>query len=300
MLPQGSLTALVTPFREGRINGTAYEADVERQVRNGIKGLVACGTTAEVPTLDDAERDWLIRAAVATTSKRVPVIVGTGTNSTAGTVAATRNAARLGADAALVVAPYYSRPSQEGLYRHFEAVAAATDLPVILYNVPARTGVDITVETVARLAQLESILGIKEASGDPRRCVAIRQSVPEGFRIYSGDDRTALDAILGGADGVVSVVSNAYPAEWQRLCAFAFSSREMEARQVHNCLSELLDALSLETNPGPIKYLMSLTCPSHSTEVRLPLVPIGPETAGRIRRALDTATESLRTAQLAA
>lgn len=294
MLPQGSLTALVTPFRQGRINGMAYEADVERQIGNGTRGIVACGTTAEVPTLDDAERDWLIRAAVIAAGKRVPVVAGTGTNSTAGTIAATRTAARFGADAALVVAPYYSRPSQEGLYRHFEAVSAATDLPVVLYNVPARTGIDIAVDTVARLAQLEGIVGIKEAGGDPRRCSAIRQNVPDAFRIYSGDDRTALDAMLAGADGTVSVISNAYPAEWQRLCALALSSREAEARQLHDCLGDLLDALALETNPCPIKYLMSLTCPSHSTEVRLPLVPIGPETAYRIRHALDITTESLR------
>jgi len=283
----GALTALVTPFRDGAVNATVYEADVERQIEAGIAGIVACGTTAETPTLSDKEWAWLIRAAVVACAGRAPVIAGTGTNSTAGTIEATREARSLDADAALVVTPYYNRPSQEGLFRHFEAVAAATDLPVILYNVPSRTGVDLDVDTVERLAQLDGIAGIKDATGRPERCQAIRARTPAGFRIYSGDDGTTLEAIRAGADGAISVISNAYPAEWQALCELTRSGREAEAGQLLYSLSETLEALALETNPGPIKYLLSLTCPGHSTEVRLPLVPIGPAAAAQIRRAID-------------
>jgi 4-hydroxy-tetrahydrodipicolinate synthase len=178
-LPKGTFTALITPFRDGRINAKAYEADVARQIAAGINGLVACGTTAETPALDVLERDWLIRAAVVGADGKIPVVVGTGTNSTASTIAATRHARKLGADAALVVTPYYSRPSQEGLYQHFEAVALRSDLPIILYNVPARTGVDLSVDTVVRLSELAEIVGIKEARGDPERCRVIKQRVPK-------------------------------------------------------------------------------------------------------------------------
>jgi 4-hydroxy-tetrahydrodipicolinate synthase len=292
-LPRGTFTALVTPFRDGRINADAYDADVARQIAAGIDGLVACGTTAETPTLDDMERDWLIRAAVVGADGKVPVVVGTGTNATASTITATRHARKLGADAALVVTPYYSRPSQEGLFRHFEAVALRSDLPIILYNVPARTGVDLSVETVVRLSEIVEIVGIKEASGDPDRCRLIKQRVPEYFRVYSGDDRTAGDAMLAGADGVVSVISNAYPAEWSTLCSHALAGDEIEMRWMMSVFQDLLDALSLDTNPCTIKYLMSLTLQSHSAEVRLPLVPVTAETAACIRRGLDLATKRL-------
>ncbi|GHD24404.1 4-hydroxy-tetrahydrodipicolinate synthase [Tianweitania populi] len=293
ILPRGTFTALVTPFREGRINASAYDADIARQIAAGIDGLIACGTTAETPTLDEMERDWLIRAAVVGADGKVPVVVGTGTNATASTITATRHARKLGADAALVVTPYYNRPSQEGMFRHFEAVALRSDLPIILYNVPARTGIDLSVDTVARLSEMEEIVGIKDASGDPERCRAIKQRVPDDFRVYSGDDRTACDAMLGGGDGVVSVISNTYPEEWSTLCAHALSGDEIEARWMLSVFEDLLDALSLETNPCTIKYLMSLSHPSHSTEVRLPLVPVTAETAARIRQGLDTATKRL-------
>jgi 4-hydroxy-tetrahydrodipicolinate synthase len=293
ILPRGTFTALVTPFRDGRINADAYDADVARQIAAGIDGLVACGTTAETPTLEDRERDWLIRAAVVGADGKIPVIVGTGTNATASTIAATRHARKLGADAALVVTPYYSRPSQEGLFRHFEAVALHSDLPIILYNVPARTGVDLSVDTVVRLGELAEIVGIKDASGDPDRCRLIKQRVPDDFRVYSGDDRTSGDAMLAGADGIVSVISNAYPAEWSAFCSHALAGEEIEMRWMLSVFEDLLDALALETNPCSVKYLMSLTHPSHSAEVRLPLVPVMPETAACIRRGLDLATKRL-------
>lgn len=286
-LPQGTITALITPFRDGRINARAYETDLVRQIESRIDGLVACGTTAEVPTLDEEERNWLIRAAVVVADRKVPVIVGTGTNATSTTIAATRKAERLGADAALVVTPCYSRPSQEGLFRHFEAVAAATDLPIVLYNVPARTGVEISVETVARLAKLEMIVGIKDATGDPERCRRLREVTPGGFRIYSGDDATTCRSIRAGADGTISVISNAFPRRWRVMCLAALAGRVEEARDLAEGMSGIVAAMGLESNPCPIKYLMSLTCPGHSTEVRLPLVPVCAETAAAIRQAHD-------------
>lgn len=284
---RGAITALLTPFRDGRINGAVYETDIDRQIENGIAGIVACGTTAETPTLTEEERHWLIRSAVVSADGRVPVIAGTGTNSTADTIEATRMAKRLGADAALVVTPYYNRPSQEGLYHHFEAVAARADIPIILYNVPTRTGVDLTPETVARLSRLEGIVGIKDAAADALRCRSLRQSTPEGFAIYAGDDGSTLPVLLSGGDGAISVISNAFPAEWSNLCRLALDRRIDEASSLEARFAPLVEAMALETNPCPIKYLMSLVCSGHSTEVRLPLMPINARTAERIRTALD-------------
>jgi len=283
----GAMTALLTPLRDGGINKAVCESDIERQIEGGVQGLVACGTTAETPTLTQAERDWLVRAAVSTTDGRVPVIVGTGTNATATTVEATRTARKLGADAALVVTPYYNRPSQEGLFRHFEAVEASGDLPIILYNVPARTGVDLLPETVARLSDLDCIVGIKEASPDPGRIVSLRRVTPPRFMVFSGNDDSAFHGMASGADGSISVISNAFPREWSALYRLMLEGNAAGAADLHARLEPLIAALSLETNPGPVKYLMSLVCRSHSPELRLPLVPIEMRTARRIRAALD-------------
>ena len=290
---RGAVTALITPFRDGGINGAVYEADVVRQIEGGIDGIVACGTTAETPTLTVEERHWLIRSAVVCADGRVPVIAGTGSNSTAETIEATRMAKKLGADAALVVTPYYNRPSQEGLYRHFEAVAARADMPVILYNVPSRTGVDLTPATVSRLSRLEGIVGIKDAAADALRCRTLRDSTPEGFGIYTGDDGSTLPVLLSGGDGAISVISNAFPSEWSALCHHAID-RDIDAASLLAArFAPLVGALALETNPCPIKYLMSLVCNSHSTEVRLPLVRICAATAARIRKALDAVMSAL-------
>lgn len=249
---RGAITALITPLRDGRINRSVYEADVVRQIEGGIGGIVACGTTAETPTLSEDERHWLIRSAVVCAEGRIPVIAGTGSNSTADTIEATRMAKKLGADAALVVTPYYNRPSQEGLYRHFEAVAARAEIPVILYNVPARTGVDLRPETVSRLSSLEGIVGIKDATADALRCRSLRQSTPDGFRIYTGDDSSTLPVLLSGGDGAISVISNAFPAEWSDFCRLAIGRHIDEASSLEARFAPLVEALALETNPCPI------------------------------------------------
>jgi 4-hydroxy-tetrahydrodipicolinate synthase len=289
-LPRGVLTALLTPFRDGRVYMPAYEADLARQVNGGIDGLVACGTTAEAPTLSAEERDWLIRAAVVAADGKIPVLAGTGTNDTMSTITATRSAHKLGADAVLVVTPYYSRPTQEGLFRHFEAIAAAADIPIVLYNVPARTGVDLEIETIARLARIDNIVGIKDAAGSSDRSSAVLAAVGEKFRMYCGDDALTLRALQAGADGAIAVISNAYPAEWRAMCHAAIAGKLGEAQQLHDRIAALLAALSLESNPAPIKYLMSLTHQGHSNELRLPLVPVSRSTAAAIRSALDRFT----------
>src|SRR6058998_4434028 len=214
---RGTFTALVTPFRNGAIDVAAFEKLIENQIAVGITGIVGVGTTGESPTLSHEERQELIRLAIATAKKRCLVLAGTGSNATQHAVADTKMAEKFGADGALLVAPYYNKPSQEGLFRHFKAIAESTSLPIILYNIPGRCSVDINPETVVRLAkESRNIVSIKEASGSVDRVSDLRRRLPESFTILSGDDSLTLPFIAVGAVGVVSVASNLFPAE---LCA---------------------------------------------------------------------------------
>src|SRR5438093_1059131 len=211
---RGTFTALVTPFRNGGIDVSAFETLIETQIAAGITGIVAIGTTGESPTLSHDEREQLIRLAVATTNKRCLVLAGTGSNATEHAVADTKLAEKLGVDGALLVAPYYNKPSQEGLFRHFKAIAEATSLPIMLYNIPGRCGVDISPETVVRLAkECRNIISIKEASGSVERVGELRRRLPDGFTILRGDDSLSLPLMAVGAVGVVSVASNLFPSE---------------------------------------------------------------------------------------
>src|SRR5436309_4654939 len=211
---RGTFTALVTPFRHGGIDVSAFEQLIETQIAAGITGIVAIGTTGESPTLSHQEREQLIRLAVAKAKKSCFVLAGTGSNSTQHAIADTKLAEEIGVDAALLVAPYYNKPSQEGLFRHFKAIAQATSLPIMLYNIPGRCGVDIAPETVARLAkECRNIVSIKEASGSVERVSDLRGRLPESFTILSGDDSLTLPFMSVGATGVVSVASNLFPAE---------------------------------------------------------------------------------------
>ena len=211
---RGTFTALVTPFRNGSIDVSAFQTLIETQIAAGITGVVAIGTTGESPTLSHDERQQVIRLTVATANKRCVVIAGTGSNATEHAVADTKTAEKLGVDGALLVAPYYNKPSQEGLFRHFKAIAEATSLPIILYNIPGRCSVDITPETVVRLAKdCRNIVSIKEASGSVDRVSDLRRRLPESFTILSGDDSLTLPFMSVGAAGVVSVASNLFPAE---------------------------------------------------------------------------------------
>jgi 4-hydroxy-tetrahydrodipicolinate synthase len=282
----GSITALVTPFRDGGIDERKFADLVEWQIGEGTDGLVPCGTTGESPTLHRDEHERLIRLCVEVADWRVPVIAGTGTNATETTIARTRMAKAAGADAALVVTPYYNRPTQEGLFRHFEAVARAVEIPIILYNVPKRTGVDLLPETVGRLARIDAIVGIKEASGDPRRALAIADAAGEGFARLSGDDATALAFNACSGRGCISVVANVAP----RLCAQMQRSwaqgDEQTARWAEARLAPLVEALALESNPGPVKYALSVIRGIDPTP-RLPLVRVNSETAHAVDRALQ-------------
>jgi len=284
---RGTFTALVTPFRNGGIDVSAYERLIETQIAAGITGIVAVGTTGESPTLSPEEREQVIRLAVTSAKKRCIVLAGTGSNSTHHAVADTKTAEKLGADGALLVAPYYNKPSQEGLFRHFKTIANATSLPIMLYNIPGRCGVDIGPDTVVRLAtECRNIVSIKEASGSVERVSELRARLPEAFTILSGDDSLTLPFMSVGAVGVVSVASNLFPAE---ICALvrAFESGDVtQGEKLHCKLFPLFKALFIEPNPVPIKTALNWRG-AISGECRLPLCEMTEANQARLRKTLE-------------
>ncbi len=285
----GSITALVTPFdAEDRIDFEALERLVAEQLEGGTSALVMAGTTGEAASFRPGEFEALLRAAVRQVAGRIPVIAGTGTASTDRTIEQTRLAAACGADGVLVVTPYYVRPPQAGLIAHFRAVADATDLPVVLYNVPTRTGVDMQPETVAELSGHDRIVAVKEAVGRMDRVDALRQLCGEGFVVLSGDDPTCLDAMRHGAAGVISVPANLVPDLFSALAAAAAAADWSRAGSLDGRLRPLYDALAAETNPIPVKWGMQEAglC---SGRLRLPLVALSPEHREAIRESLDVA-----------
>ena len=283
----GTFTALVTPFRDGGIDVSAFEQLIEAQIAAGITGIVAIGTTGESPTLSHQEREQVIRLAVAKANKRCLVLAGTGSNSTQHAIADTKRAEKLGVDAALLVAPYYNKPSQEGLFRHFKAIAEATSLPIMLYNIPGRCSVDIVPETVARLAkECRNIVSIKEASGSVERVGELRSRLPEAFTILSGDDSLTLPFMAVGAAGVVSVASNLFPAE---VCALVHACESCDlksAAKLHGKLLQLFKDLFIEPNPVPVKTTLGWQGVI-SPEVRLPLCEMSEANQARLRRTLE-------------
>ena len=290
-MPQlrGAMVALVTPFKDGAVDELALRALAKWQLQSGTDGLVPCGTTGEGATLDPDEAVLVIRACVEETrahGQGVPVIAGCGTNSTRTTIENVRRARQAGADCALVVTPYYNKPTQEGLYRHFEAVAAQGGLPVILYNVPSRTAVDMLPETIARLAKLPGIAGVKEASGQiPRVAEILALGVPPDFAILAGDDMFTLATLALGGQGVISVVGNVVPADLAMLCdAWAHGNHEA-ARNAQIRLAPLVKAMFCETNPLPVKHALA-RLGRIAPELRLPLVPISEAGAAKVDAAL--------------
>ena len=283
----GAWTALITPFRDGAIDEPALRALVEMQIAGGIDGLVACGSTGETPTLTLDEYARVIGIVVAQAAGRVPVMAGTGTNDTASTLDRTHIAQRAGASAALIVMPYYNRPTQEGLYQHIRYVAERSDLPVVLYNVPGRTGSDIQPATVARLALLETVIGIKEASGDVDRASEIVRRTDPAFAVLSGDDSLTLPIMSVGGRGVISVVGNIVPRAMRDLTADALAGDFERARTIHHELLDLCAAMFVETNPVPVKAAAELLGLAIS-EVRLPLVPLEVSSRQRVFEALLT------------
>lgn len=277
---KGSITALITPFRDGAVDWQAFEDFVNWQINEGSHGLVPCGTTGESPTLDLNEHDALIELCVRTAAGRVPVIAGCGSNATATAINHARHAERVGADAILLVTPYYNKPSQDGLYAHFRAVHDACGLPIIVYNIPGRSVVDMKVETLARLYELPRIVGIKDATGDLARVAAQRQALGTDFIQLSGEDATAVGFNAMGGVGCISVTSNVAPRLCARMQDATLSGRYDEARALQDRLQPLHALMFSEPSPAPAKYAAHLL--GHCTEeVRLPLLAM--TEAGRQR-----------------
>jgi 4-hydroxy-tetrahydrodipicolinate synthase len=284
---KGSITAIVTPFRDGKVDEKAYQALVAWQVAEGSHGIVPCGTTGESPTLSHDEHRRVIELCIEVAKGNLPVIAGTGSNSTDEAIELTRFAKQAGADAALVVAPYYNKPTQEGLYQHFLAIAKAVDIPLIIYNIPGRCVVDISIDTMARLAKLPSVVAVKDATADLARPLKMRQVAPE-FCQLSGEDATVTAFLAQGGVGCISVTSNVAP----RLCAQlheAWMRGDFEAAfGLRDRLAPLHDALFCETSPTPVKYALSLLGRCRP-DMRLPLVELTEPSKRKVELALKSA-----------
>ncbi len=283
----GSFVALITPFKDGKVDVAKLGALVEFQIANGTNGLVPCGTTGETATMTEAEDELVIGTVVEVAAGRVPVVAGAGSNDTAKAIQYTRNAQRLGANGVLVVAPYYNKPTQEGLYLHFKAIAASTDLPIVMYNIPGRTNVNMAPETIARLAQIDNIVGVKEASGNLEQIAAVVKLCGPDFDVLSGDDTLTLPILAVGGKGVISVVANIYPRPVADMCAAYLGGDVERARELYYHLFDLCKAMFIETNPIPVKTAASLMgmC---SPELRLPMSPMAEGNARKLREALST------------
>lgn len=285
---RGSIVALITPFKDGKVDEKALQALVEWHVAEGTHGLVPCGTTGESPTLSHEEHGRVVELVIEAAAGRLPVIAGTGSNSTAEAIERTAHARHAGAAAALVVTPYYNKPTQDGLYRHFKAIHDAVDIPIVIYNIPGRTAVDMSVATMAELAKLPNIVGVKEATGDVSRVSRQRAACGPGFIQLSGDDALALGHMAHGAHGCISVTANVAPrdcAQFQEACMAGNFARALE---IQDRLIVLHEALFVETNPAPVKHAAKLLglC---SDDLRLPLAPITAASAARVEAALRSA-----------
>jgi 4-hydroxy-tetrahydrodipicolinate synthase len=282
----GSIVAIVTPMHEdGSLDLARYRALIDWHVASGTAAIVAVGTTGESPTVDVDEHAALIRVAVEHAAGRVPVIAGTGGNSTREAIELTRHAAAVGAQASLQVVPYYNKPGQEGLYQHFRAVAEAADLPVILYNVPGRTVADLSNDTIVRLAEVPGIVGLKDATGDMPRVADLLSRVPASFALYSGNDDSALALMALGGHGVISVTANVAPREMAELCAAALAGDMKSARAINNRLLPLHFKLFVEANPIPLKWAMQRMGRIEGG-IRLPMTPLEPRHHAVVEAAL--------------
>lgn len=286
---QGSMVALVTPMQEdGSVDEDSLQRLVDFHVENQTDALVAVGTTGESATLDEEEHCHLIRRTVEMAAGRIPVIAGTGANSTREAVDLTRCAAQAGADACLLVTPYYNKPTQEGLYQHHKVIAEAVSIPQILYNVPGRTACDMLPETVERLAPIENIIGIKEATGDMDRARVLIERCGEQLDVYSGDDATAMELILLGGKGNISVTANVAPAAMHAMCAAALAGDRAGAEEINKRLDILHTCLFVEANPIPVKWALH-EMGMIPAGIRLPLTPLAEQYREPIRQALGQA-----------
>ncbi len=285
----GSLVAIVTPMKDdGALDFDAYRRLIDWHIAEGTNGIVAVGTTGESPTVDHDEHCELVRVAVEAARKQVPVIAGTGGNSTAEAIDLTQYAKKVGADASLQVVPYYNKPTQEGMYQHFRKVAETVDLPVILYNVPGRTASDLSLETTLRLAQLPGIVGIKDATSDMARGAEMLKRAPRHFAVYSGSDDTALALMLLGGHGVISVTANVAPRLMSDLCRAALAGELARARSINDRLLPLHLKLFVEPNPVPIKWALA-KMGRIGAGIRLPLMPLSSAGQPAVEAALKEA-----------
>ncbi|HWA51313.1 MAG TPA: 4-hydroxy-tetrahydrodipicolinate synthase [Dongiaceae bacterium] len=285
---KGSITALLTPFRNGGVDAKGFQDFVEWQIAEGIDGLVPCGTTGESPTLSHDEHKRVVELCVEAAKKRVPVIAGTGSNSTAEAIELTQHAEQAGADAALVVLPYYNKPTPEGQYQHFKAIHDSTGLPIIIYNVPPRSAVDMSVETMARLAKLPRIVGVKDATADLARPIRTKLAIDKEFIMLSGEDATALPFLAQGGVGCISVTSNVAPRLTAEMHKAWRDGDLKKAIQINERLLPVSDAMFCETSPGPVKYAASLLGRA-SAELRLPLAPIAEASRQKVQVAMTKA-----------
>ena len=281
----GSIVAIVTPFRNGRVDERALGDLIEFQIASGTDGIVPCGTTGESATLSHTEHDRVVAFTVEAVRRRVPVIAGTGSNSTEEAIALTRHAKQAGADGALLITPYYNKPMQEGLFRHYKAVAEAVDLPIVLYNIPGRTGVNMSPATVARLTSVRNVVAIKEGGGSLQQVSEIIKACGDRMTVLSGDDALTLPMLAVGAKGVITVTANIAPAEMAAMLDVFAAGKLDEARRLHYKLFPLFAALFFETNPIPVKEALALMGKIDG-ELRLPLSPMAPDTREKLARAL--------------
>jgi len=281
----GALTAIITPFRDGAVDEAALRELIEWQIQSGIDGLVPCGSTGESATLSHAEHERVIKITIEQTRKRVPVVAGTGSNSTAEAIRLTASAREMGADGALLISPYYNKPTQDGIYKHYKMIAGSVDLPIFAYNIPGRTGSNIAPETFARLAEVKNITGVKEASGSTEQTSDILRLTNGKFTVLSGDDALTVPLMAIGAKGVIATIGNAMPREIHELAAAGLAGDFERARQLHYKMLPLMRTLFLETNPICIKQalaFMGKCC----NELRLPLVPMTPPAAEKLKAAM--------------
>ena len=285
---KGSFVALITPFKNGELDKAAFKSFVEWQIAEGTNGLVPVGTTGESPTLSHDEHDEVVELCIETAAGRVPVVAGAGSNSTAEALRLTKNAKAAGADAALIVTPYYNKPTQDGLYRHYATIAEAVDIPILIYNIPGRSIVDMTVETMAKLAEIPNIVGVKDASADATRPMHTSAAIAGDFCQLSGEDATIVPFLAGGGDGCISVTANVAP----RLCSelhAAWQSRDLDTvMDLQARLMPLHDAMFCEASPGPVKYAASLLGKCEA-ETRLPLCEIADSSKAQVEAAMKSA-----------
>jgi len=283
---KGAITAIVTPFKEGRLDEAAYRELIEFQIQGGIHGIVPCGTTGESPTLSHAEHKRVVEICIDQVKKRVPVVAGSGSNNTAEAVELTKHAQAAGADFALMITPYYNKPTQEGLYQHYKTITSQTKIPIVVYNVPSRTSLNLLPETMARLLTLPNIVGIKEATGDLKQCAKILELCGDKIIMLSGDDFTVLPLLAIGGHGVISVVSNVTPGDMAGMCNAFFAGDLAGARKLHYKMWPLMEAMFYETNPAPVKTAMKLLG-KITGEVRQPLCAMSPANEDKLRKVMQ-------------